>query len=102
MREDNPVVPSLRDLRDPQKLGEALLHAMEAGRKLGWTKLSSAATTLDRYDIPDVSKDDSMGKQCVADYLAELEAGAAAGDKYSKAALDRLYSALPADHPEHP
>ena len=42
------------------------------------------------FDIPDVSKDDSLGKECVRAYREELESRAAEGDKYAKSALDSI------------
>lgn len=44
----------MRDLRDPQKVGEALLNEMEAFKKDRLpVNASTAAEYLVRYDIPD-------------------------------------------------
>lgn len=75
-----------RDLRDPQALGSWLLDQ----------RMSPYRTVREKYDalrgnnIKKVSKDDSMGKQCVREYRAELEERSAAGDKYAASALAAL------------
>lgn len=75
----------LRDLRDPQAIGEWLLNRPTKDRASeGYdTHIRSGIFRL-------VSNDDSMGKQCVREYRAELEARAAEGDKYAQSALESL------------
>ena len=76
----------VRDLRDPQLLGADLL-----AYKQTWCKKDPLSVVYDEFTelshIPNVSKDDSMGKQAVKDYRAELEARIEEGDKYAEAAL---------------
>jgi len=95
----------MRDLRDPQVVGTTLLSDIDAVRKV-YGKDIPAHEVWDnhtgKYVKGDVSKNDSMQMTATLAYLAELEAGAAEGDRYSKAALDRLHSPLPVDSPYHP
>jgi hypothetical protein len=72
----------MRDLRDPQKLGQLLL---------GY-KTRPLTKAYDRYstDVADVSKDDSMCRITTAEYRAELESRT---DKYAKSALERMSNA---------
>ena len=74
----------MRDLRDPQKLGEYILSEAKHQKK---TAAQVYDNNVQHFNVPDVSKDDSMGKQCVAEYRAELETRT---DKYAKSALDML------------
>jgi hypothetical protein len=80
----------MRDLRDPQKLGEAL----RAGefRPEGWTlsEYYDRQTGIWNHDIPDYPQDESMATVTAREYRAELEARAAEGDKYAKSALESL------------
>ena len=78
-----PVVGDTRDLRDPQKLGELLFKQRETCS----SSFSAIADWAAIEVIPDVTHDDSMGKQCVRDYRAELEARKEEGDVYAEAAL---------------
>jgi hypothetical protein len=55
----------MRDLRDPQKLGEALL-----ARK---TRPLSKAYDKKRFHVMDVSKDDSMQRVAQAEYAETLK-----------------------------
>jgi hypothetical protein len=84
-----------RDLRDPEKLGKALLGVRANfymnGFPPGGPTLSKSYDSYKNLDyVPDVSKDDSMGKQCVREYRAELESRAAEGDKYAASALESI------------
>lgn len=72
-----------RDLRDPQEIGRKIIQ----GRIKSSASACQVADWVGLEDIPDVSKDDSMGKQAVKDYRAELEARAEEGDRYAEAAL---------------
>lgn len=79
----------MRDLRDPQKLGEQLFRCRPEGSKL---TLSQA---YDLYNfasniIPDYPQDESMATMTAREYRAELEAAAAAGDKYAASRLEAL------------
>lgn len=85
-----------RDLRDPQGLGESLLYYAKAARE-AYSTPESPIPMSEVYDvqvvhltIPNVSGDDSMGKQCVREYRAELEARKAEGDKYASSALEAI------------
>jgi hypothetical protein len=75
----------MRDLRDPQKLGEWILDRCTVG--------DTACQYYDKGKVPlfpDVTHDDSMGKQCVREYRAELESRAAEGDRYAASALESI------------
>lgn len=73
-----------RDLRDPQKLGEAMLAHMEYHKKSTMTyEWPGSALPI----VPDVSHDDSMGKASVRAYRVELQARVEEGDRYAEAAL---------------
>jgi len=84
-----------RDLRDPQKLGEALL-AVRAnfymnGFPPGGPTLS---TSYDSYknlnDVPNYPQDESMAVLTAREYRAELETRIAAGDKYAESVLNKI------------
>jgi hypothetical protein len=78
----------MRDLRDPQKLGEFLLRNKRPNKPLHFT--ADELTGHADEKIPEVSKDDSLCKVTQAEYRAELEAAAAAGDRYAKSRLETL------------
>lgn len=82
----------MRDLRDPQKLGEALLGELKALRVEGenYPPARQAADYLPRYEIPDYSHDESMAVLTAREYREELEARRQEGDKYAASALDAL------------
>lgn len=75
----------MRDLRDPQKLGEWLLSSPTRPLSRAYDVFR-----VTRDHISDVSKDDSMGKECVREYRTELEIRAAGGDKYAKSAIESI------------
>lgn len=80
-----------RDLRDPQKLGALIQYvAQDPSNQRGHKLTYSEAYDTYAMECDDVTHDDSMGKQCVRDYRAELEGRAAEGDKYAKSALEQL------------
>lgn len=85
-----PVVGDTRDLRDPQHIGGKLLdeapHVRSAyGDKIPLSEIYDVH--VGKMAFENVSADDSMGKQCVREYRAELEARKEEGDKYAEAAL---------------
>ena len=76
----------MRDLRDPQKLGDAMLNHMSYHKSSTMTHEWPAGHELPK--VGDVSKDDSMCKITVAEYRQELEERT---DKYAKSALEMLH-----------
>lgn len=75
----------MRDLRDPQKLGEWLLNRPTEDRaSVGYD------THISYAFIPDYPQDESMAKITAREYREELETAAAAGDKYAAARLKDL------------
>jgi hypothetical protein len=84
----------LRDLRDPQAVGEALLRDAKAVREHYEIPNEPLTKVWDihtgNYKHPEVSKDESLGKECVRAYREELESRAAEGDRYAKSALDSI------------
>lgn len=75
----------MRDLRDPQKLGEFMLRAHDGGEEITLSEFyDKRLLAMDQNLFPDVSKDDSMVKITVAEYRRELEQRE---DKYAQAAL---------------
>lgn len=78
----------MRDLRDPQILGEWLLS--EAQREKSTARSIYDSRIVARDHIPDYARDESMVKVTVREYREELEAAAAAGDKYAKSRLETL------------
>lgn len=77
-----------RDLRDPQKLGALIQYvAQDPSNQRGHKLTYSEACDTYSTECDDVSKDDSMGKEQVRNYRAELEARREEGDKYAEAAL---------------
>jgi hypothetical protein len=83
----------VRDLRDPQLLGATLLSDAASARSAygdGIPLHEVWDVHTSHYVKGDVSKDDSMGKQCVREYRAELESRAAEGDKYAASALESI------------
>ena len=72
-----------RDLRDPQEIGRKIIQ----GRIKSSASACQVADWVELEEIPDVSKNDSMAKQAVKDYRAELERRVEEGDRYAIAAL---------------
>jgi hypothetical protein len=84
----------VRDLRDPQKLGEKLLELSNPGRTLSQTyRLYS--DTLEHPMFPIYPQDESMATVTAKQYREELAAAAAAGDIYAASML----KGLPYDEP---
>ncbi len=78
----------MRDLRDPQRLGEELLKLVKKKRRASQA-YDLYSDTLEHPTFPTVSADDSMCKIAQAEYRARLEAR---DDKYAKSALERIDS----------
>lgn len=77
-----------RDLRDPQKLGALIQYvAQDPSSQRGHKLTYSEAYDTYAMECDDVTHDDSMGKACVREYRAELQARVEEGDKYAEAAL---------------
>ncbi len=84
----------MRDLRDPQRLGEELLRLKVKNRNL--------STTYDAYRsilrrVPNYPQDESMAKVASRQYRKENEEKAAAGDRYAQHVLDCLNEGRPVE-----
>jgi hypothetical protein len=93
----------VRDLRDPQKLGEWLqaeskrvnseTHGWPAPGP--WVPMSRIADYAEGMDVPNYPQDESMATVTARQYREELSAAAAAGDIYAASML----KGLPYDEP---
>lgn len=79
----------VRDLRDPQKLGEAFFNERRACNLQGnfSIKAHEIADRLHLYNIPDYPQGESLATVTAKEYHDELEARAQEGDIYAASLL---------------
>lgn len=75
----------MRDLRDPQKLGEAMLEARKTipHAELSWVYDHGKF----KNEVPDYDHGESLATVTAREYRDELERRAADGDRYAKSVL---------------
>ena len=78
-----------RDLRDPQKLGQNLKYQSSVVNS-GYDKKRPFSWVYDNMGVsaPNYPQDELLSTVTAREYRRELEARAAAGDKYAKSVLE--------------
>lgn len=75
-----------RDLRDPQKLGEAFFNERRAYNQEGSfsIKAHEVADRLHLYNIQNYPQDELLSTVTAREYRQELQTAAESGDKYAR------------------